>query len=93
MWSWVGTTRNIELSAQFDNDVLACPDCGEDYLHQYDVIVDKDKDVAILFWCEHCGQRTAPKKLWIRQHKGNTLLEWEQPIFEVPRTYPTKDRW
>jgi transcription elongation factor Elf1 len=58
---------------------LECPVCGFDYLHQGQVKAEHDH-VSISFSCEGCPSVLA---LVIRQHKGNTYLEWfHDPIQE-----------
>jgi hypothetical protein len=58
--------------------ILACPVDGEEYgyLHQESTTVDSGGDVRIQFYGENDEGKFV---LVIRQHKGNTVLEWVRP--------------
>lgn len=33
-------------------------------------------EIEIELWCETCGENAPKKKLAIKQHKGNTKIQW-----------------
>lgn len=43
--------------------------------------------IAIKFWCETCNPENNKKYLYISQHKGNTILSWEEKFPEHPSVF------
>ncbi len=59
-----------------NDDVLLCPKCGFNYLHQLSVFVANGTiEISIVFNCEECSSDSTLK---IKQHKGQTFLEWQK---------------
>jgi hypothetical protein len=70
-----------------DYHVLLCPNCKGNYLHHrkiefepmtYESATTGDY-INIYFDCEFCGEGSDNEtRLSIRQHKGQTLVEWSR---------------
>ncbi len=83
-----------ETPVQIENNVLLCPVCRSNNLHQSqietyyperpDSFLGETQVIKITFQCEQChlcvdSKITQPYYLEIRQHKGLTQLEWLLP--------------
>jgi len=66
--------------AEFTSEgALKCPHCDTDYLHQRIATVSSDSEnrdwTRLVFDCENCAEDPT---LLIYNHKGWTLMVWEQ---------------
>ncbi len=71
-------THEKITDATLQDEVLLCPECNGNNLHQQSINILNINHYVIKFTCEYEHTHNTLPQLHIKQHKGCTLIEWKK---------------